>query len=42
LMESPRLGRTEQFAEVAFTADQPVGQIVRAQISGISGDRLTA
>ncbi|MEO1790186.1 MAG: tRNA (N(6)-L-threonylcarbamoyladenosine(37)-C(2))-methylthiotransferase MtaB, partial [Pseudomonadota bacterium] len=30
LMESPRMGRTEQFAEVTFHSDQPVGQIVRA------------
>ncbi|MEO1603449.1 MAG: tRNA (N(6)-L-threonylcarbamoyladenosine(37)-C(2))-methylthiotransferase MtaB [Pseudomonadota bacterium] len=32
LMERPRLGRTEQFAEVAFDTDGPVGDIVRARI----------
>jgi threonylcarbamoyladenosine tRNA methylthiotransferase MtaB len=42
LMESPRLGRTEQFAEVVFPSDQPVGQIVVARITGTDGDRLTA
>ena len=40
LMEGPRMGRTEGFAEVDFAADQPEGQIVRAQISGVNGGRL--
>ena len=40
LMEGPRMGRTEGFAEVDFAADQPEGQIVRAQISGVKGGRL--
>jgi threonylcarbamoyladenosine tRNA methylthiotransferase MtaB len=34
LTESPRMGRTETFAEVRFDADQPVGAIVRTRISG--------
>jgi len=34
LMENPRMGRTEGFTEVQFDADQPVGQIVPARISG--------
>jgi threonylcarbamoyladenosine tRNA methylthiotransferase MtaB len=40
LMESPRMGRTEQFTEVDFTADQPEGQIVTRQISARNGMRL--
>ncbi|CAM4300980.1 tRNA (N(6)-L-threonylcarbamoyladenosine(37)-C(2))-methylthiotransferase MtaB [Palleronia rufa] len=42
LMESPHLGRTEQFAEVAVTAPQPEGQIVPLTVTGISGARLLA
>jgi threonylcarbamoyladenosine tRNA methylthiotransferase MtaB len=42
LMENPRMGRTEQFTEVAFAADQPEGRIVTAHITGWAGDRLTA
>ncbi len=42
LMESPRMGRTEQFTEVDFGADQPEGQIVTAKIIGISSTRLLA
>jgi threonylcarbamoyladenosine tRNA methylthiotransferase MtaB len=40
LMESSRMGRTEQFAEVGFSADQPEGQIVEAAISGTAGTQL--
>ncbi|MEY4984317.1 MAG: hypothetical protein RIR62_2583 [Pseudomonadota bacterium] len=40
LMEGPRMGRTEQFTEVAFATDQPEGQIVTARIAGFSGERL--
>lgn len=40
LMEAPRLGRTEQFAEVAFETDQPEGQIVSARIIAKAGSRL--
>ncbi|MEO0822531.1 MAG: tRNA (N(6)-L-threonylcarbamoyladenosine(37)-C(2))-methylthiotransferase MtaB [Pseudomonadota bacterium] len=42
LMERPRLGRTESFAEVAFGADRPVGAIVEARIAGRDGARLLA
>jgi len=42
LMESPRMGRTEQFTEVDFGSDQPEGQIVTATISGRSDTRLRA
>ena len=42
LLEGPRLGRTEQFTEVAFAEDQPEGQIVAARITGFAGERLTA
>ncbi len=42
LMESARMGRTEQFAEVIFAADQPDAQIIEAQIDGADGHQLTA
>jgi threonylcarbamoyladenosine tRNA methylthiotransferase MtaB len=42
LTESPRMGRTEQFTEVLFGADQPEGRIVTAAIVGLNGQRLTA
>ncbi len=42
LTESPRMGRTEQFTEVAFAVDQPEGQILTATISGTEGTRLLA
>ena len=42
LMENPRMGRTPQFAEVVFRADQPVGQIVQARIAGHDGAQLSA
>lgn len=42
LMESPRLGRTEQFAEVAFGEDRPVGAIGEAVIQGVAAGRLAA
>lgn len=42
LMEHPRMGRTEQFTEVRFSADQPEGAIVSAVISGRDGDHLLA
>jgi len=42
LMESPRMGRTEQFTEVDFDGDHPEGQIVTAKIIGANGARLRA
>ncbi|MES2666301.1 MAG: tRNA (N(6)-L-threonylcarbamoyladenosine(37)-C(2))-methylthiotransferase MtaB [Pseudomonadota bacterium] len=42
LLEGPRMGRTAQFAEVAFSADQPEGQIVTARILGHTATRLAA
>lgn len=42
LMENPRMGRTEQFTEVAFDTDQPEGQIVTAQITGATDQQLIA
>lgn len=42
LMESARMGRTEQFAEVRFASDQPEGEIVQARITGREGAALTA
>jgi len=42
LMESPRMGRTPQFAEVAFATDQPEGRLVEARIIGHSNTQLIA
>jgi threonylcarbamoyladenosine tRNA methylthiotransferase MtaB len=42
LMEAPDMGRTEQFTEVKFSHAQPVGQIVRAIITGQDGHQLVA
>ena len=42
LLESPRMGRTEQFTEVSFGADQPEGQIVSAMITGHHDGQLCA
>ncbi len=42
LMESPRMGRTAQFAEVAFAEDRPVGRIVTTEISRHDGKKLLA
>jgi len=40
LMESPTMGRTQQFAEVTFDQAQPEGQIVSAEITATSGTQL--
>ncbi len=42
LIEAPDMGRTGQFTEVQFDTPQPVGQIMRARISGHDGARLRA
>ena len=42
LMERPRMGRTETFAEVRFETDQPVGGIVEVTVSGADGQGLFA
>ncbi|SFG95631.1 tRNA (N(6)-L-threonylcarbamoyladenosine(37)-C(2))-methylthiotransferase MtaB [Sulfitobacter dubius] len=42
LMENPHMGRTAQFTEVSFAAPQVEGEVVRAEITGISGTQLTA
>ncbi|TCP39793.1 tRNA (N(6)-L-threonylcarbamoyladenosine(37)-C(2))-methylthiotransferase MtaB [Rhodovulum marinum] len=42
LMESPEMGRTEQFTEVAFAGPRPEGQIVEARITGHANGRLQA
>jgi threonylcarbamoyladenosine tRNA methylthiotransferase MtaB len=42
LTEGSRMGRTEQFTEVAFAADQPEGVIVEVRIAGHDGARLLA
>ena len=42
LTEGPRMGRTEQFAEVVFAEDRPEGRIVEARITGHRDGRLIA
>ncbi|MEM9239522.1 MAG: tRNA (N(6)-L-threonylcarbamoyladenosine(37)-C(2))-methylthiotransferase MtaB [Pseudomonadota bacterium] len=42
LMENPRMGRTEQFAETLFEVDQAVGDIVTAHVTGAKGNQLLA
>ena len=42
LMESPRMGRTAQFAEVVFDRDQPVGAIIPARVTGLRDGQLLA
>ncbi|MDO5368737.1 tRNA (N(6)-L-threonylcarbamoyladenosine(37)-C(2))-methylthiotransferase MtaB [Paracoccus sp. (in: a-proteobacteria)] len=42
LTEGPRLGRTEQFTEVAFAHDMPEGALVEVTITGHDGARLAA
>ncbi|MEP5731383.1 MAG: tRNA (N(6)-L-threonylcarbamoyladenosine(37)-C(2))-methylthiotransferase MtaB [Sulfitobacter sp.] len=42
LMESPTMGRTEQFSEVCFTSPQIEGQIVTATIAATKGNQLVA
>ncbi len=40
LMEAPRMGRTAQFAEVAFAVDQPEGKIVPTRVTGHDAGQL--
>ena len=42
LMESPTMGRTEQFTEVRFATPHTEGEIVSAVITGHDDTRLTA
>jgi threonylcarbamoyladenosine tRNA methylthiotransferase MtaB len=42
LMESPQMGRTEQFTEVQFAAPRAEGQIVQAEITGATDTHLVA
>jgi threonylcarbamoyladenosine tRNA methylthiotransferase MtaB len=42
LTEGPRIGRTEQFAEVSFATDQPEGVIREVAIRGQNGTSLLA
>ena len=42
LMEKPRMGRTEGFAEVLFDADRPVGEVASARIRAAEAGRLRA
>lgn len=42
LMENPLMGRTEQFAEVQFSTEQPEGHIIKATITGQTGTQLVA
>ncbi len=42
VIETPRIGRTEGFAEVAFAEDRIPGALAPARIAGVSGARLIA
>ncbi|AQS46510.1 tRNA (N(6)-L-threonylcarbamoyladenosine(37)-C(2))-methylthiotransferase MtaB [Thioclava nitratireducens] len=42
LTETPRVARTEGFAEVTFEADQPEGTLMSVRITGHDGARLLA
>ena len=42
LTEGPRVGRTPQFAEVAFDRDMPKGTVVDVALTGHDGTRLLA
>ncbi|MEM9371932.1 MAG: tRNA (N(6)-L-threonylcarbamoyladenosine(37)-C(2))-methylthiotransferase MtaB, partial [Pseudomonadota bacterium] len=42
LMERPRMGRTEGFAEVHFTDDRPIGTVVETRIIGTAANTLLA
>ena len=41
LMESPHMGRTEQFAEVHLDMPEPEGSIVDVEITGVEDQRLS-
>jgi threonylcarbamoyladenosine tRNA methylthiotransferase MtaB len=40
LMERPTMGRTQQFAEVIFTAPQAEGKIITTDITSASATQL--
>jgi len=42
LTEGPRIGRTEQFTEVALARDMPEGALLDLVITGHDGARLSA
>ena len=42
LMETPRMGRTGQFAEVVFATDHPEGTVIAAQVTGHQSGQLLA
>lgn len=42
LMERPRMGRTEQFAEVTLKQDQHIGSLINVKITGVKDNQLTA
>ncbi|PFG61623.1 threonylcarbamoyladenosine tRNA methylthiotransferase MtaB [Thioclava sp. ES.031] len=42
LTETPRVARTEGFAEVAFESDQPEGTLMTVRVTGHDGARLLA
>ena len=42
LMETPHVGRTEQFTEVQLTIEQNPGQIVKKTVIGFEGSKLIA
>jgi threonylcarbamoyladenosine tRNA methylthiotransferase MtaB len=42
LVEKPGVARADDFTEIAFVGDAPVGEIVPMRVSGISGGKVTA
>ncbi|MEM1363731.1 MAG: tRNA (N(6)-L-threonylcarbamoyladenosine(37)-C(2))-methylthiotransferase MtaB [Pseudomonadota bacterium] len=42
LLEAPRMGRTEQFTEVLFASDRPIGDVEEVLIAGQSDGKLCA
>jgi threonylcarbamoyladenosine tRNA methylthiotransferase MtaB len=42
VVETPRLGRTEHFAEIAFPTPRPEGRVVEARVAAAAQGRLTA
>ena len=42
LMETPRMGRTGQFAEVVFATDHPEGTVITAKVTGHQSGQLLA
>jgi threonylcarbamoyladenosine tRNA methylthiotransferase MtaB len=42
LVEKPGVARADDFTEIAFTGEAPVGEIVPMRVLGVSGGTVTA